>query len=285
MTTAIRPGRLSDAQRCGAICYEAFRTVSVAHRFPPDFPSVEAATAVLTMTLSTPDVYAVVAESDGRVVGSNFLWEHSSIAGVGPVTVDPSVQDGRVGRRLMEAVLARAAAKSWPGIRLVQAAYHNRSLSLYAKLGFDAREPLSNMQGPPIRRAIAGHAVRQATPADLDAGNRLCRRVHGHDRSRELRAAIERGSATVVEREGRITGYATLLGFFGHAVGETNPDVQALIAAAAEFAGPGILVPTRNADLLRWCLANGLRIVQPLTLMSVGLYNEPQGAFLPSIVF
>jgi hypothetical protein len=36
---------------------------------------------------------------------------------------------------------------------------------------------------------------------------------------------------------------------------------------------------------MRWCLENGLRIVQPLTLMSKGLYQEPRGAFLPSILY
>jgi hypothetical protein len=49
--------------------------------------------------------------------------------------------------------------------------------------------------------------------------------------------------------------------------------------------GLGILVPARNADLLRWCLAQGLRIVQQSTLMTIGLYNEPAGAYLPSIVY
>jgi len=44
--------------------------------------------------------------------------------------------------------------------------------------------------------------------------------------------AIQRGTATVVEHDGRITGYATTIGFFGHAVGETNEDLKALIGAA-----------------------------------------------------
>ena len=35
----------------------------------------------------------------------------------------------------------------------------------------------------------------------------------------------------------------------------------------------------------RWCLSNGLRVVQPMTLMSAGLYNEPAGAWSPSILF
>ena len=102
--------------------------------------------------------------------------------------------------------------------------------------------------------------------------------MHGHDREGELREAIARGSATVVEHDGRVSGYATIIGFFGHAMGETNADVKALIGAAKEFAGPGFLLPTRNGELFRWCLTKGLRVTQPMTLMSRGLYNEPAGA-------
>ena len=97
--------------------------------------------------------------------------------------------------------------------------------------------------------------------------------------------AIKKGTATVVERNGRITGYATIIGFFGHAVAETNDDLKALIGAAKEFAGPGFLLPTRNGELFRWCLTNGLRVTQPMTLMSKGEYKEPVGAFLPSILY
>jgi hypothetical protein len=93
------------------------------------------------------------------------------------------------------------------------------------------------------------------------------------------------GTASVVERQGRITGYSTGVGFMGHSVGETNEDLMALIGAAKEFQGPGFLLPTRNSELMRWCLKNGLKIVQPMTLMSKGLYQEPKGAFLPSVLF
>jgi hypothetical protein len=60
---------------------------------------------------------------------------------------------------------------------------------------------------------------------------------------------------------------------------------EAVLAAATEFQGPGILVPTRNAGLFRWCLESGLQVVQPISLMTQGLYNEPAGAYLPSILF
>ena len=56
--------------------------------------------------------------------------------------------------------------------------------------------------------------------------------VHGHDRAGELADAMKGGTAVVVERHERITGYVTVLAFFGHAVAETNLDLQALIASA-----------------------------------------------------
>jgi hypothetical protein len=185
----------------------------------------------------------------------------------------------------MDAVHQRAAEKNFAGVRLIQAGFHTRSLSLYAKLGYDVREHLACMQGNALGVSIEGHVVRPAAETDLEDCNRLCRQVHGHDRGGELRDAIAKGSATVVEHDGRITGYATVIGFFGHGVGETDKDVKALIGAAKEFAGPGFLLPTRNGDLFRWCLGNGLRITEPMTLMSKGLYNEPAGAFLPSILY
>src|SRR5437867_12789507 len=105
---------------------------------------------------------------------------------------------------------------------------------------------MSVMQGPPLKRTIEGCAVRTAGESDLEAANRLCERVHGHSRSGELRDGIAQNTALVVERHSRITGYASGFGYFGHAVGESNLDLQALIAAAAGFDGPGIIVPTRN---------------------------------------
>ena len=281
----VRMATPEDSAVCGRICFDAFSTINAAHGFPCDFPGPEASTGLLSMMFSNPDFYCVVAEADGRVVGSNCLDERSAIRGVGPITIDPGVQNLGVGRKLMQAVMDRSNERGAPGVRLVQAAFHNRSLSLYTSLGFDICEPLSCMQGRTLERSIPGCVVRPAKPDDADACNDLSRRVHGFDRGVEFAQAIEQGTARVVERAGRITGYTTHVAFFGHSTAETNVDLQALIASAESFAGPGILVPSRNHGLLRWCLANGLRVVQPMTLMSAGLYRDPSGAWLPSILF
>ena len=285
MDVKLRPGTPGDAAACGRICFDAFAAVAAAHGAPCDFPSVEVATGLVSSLLAHPGIFAVVAEADGQVVGSNFLDERVSIAGVGPITVDPAVQDAAIGRQLMAAVMERAEERGAAGVRLVQTAYHTRSLSLYAKLGFQAREPLACLQGPPLGLTIEGYTVRAATAADLEACNRICRKVHGHDRAAQVSDALAGGTALVVEHHGRISGYSTGLSFFAHSVGETIEDIRALIGAASGFGGSGMLVPIRNGELFRFCLENGLRVVQLMTLMTTGLYNEPQGAYLPSIMF
>ena len=281
----LRPGTPEDAGTCGRICYEAFSALAQHHQFASDFPTAEVGAGLLSMLLGHPGFYSVVAELNGSIVGSNFLDERSTIAGVGPITVDPKVQDRRIGRALMQDVLRRANERAVPGIRLHQATYHNRSLALYAKLGFQVRDLLACMQGSPPRGEIPGYRTRRATPADIEACSSVCRRVHGHDRAGEVADAVAQGTALVVEHDERISGYATDLAFFSHAVGESNEDLKAMIMAADAFGGPGILVPTTNAELFRWCLERDLRVVQPMSLMTIGLYTQPQGAYLPSVLY
>ncbi|MBW3609878.1 MAG: hypothetical protein KY463_16430 [Actinobacteria bacterium] len=86
----------------------------------------------------------------------------------------------------MEDVLERGRQRRLSGVRLVQATYHTRSLSLYTKLGFDTRELLVNLQGAPLNVAIPGRAVRPVTEGDVAACDALCERVHGLTRTREL---------------------------------------------------------------------------------------------------
>ena len=293
-TFRLRPGRIEDTDKVGKIIFEAFSVIADKHGFPPDFPSVDVARGLASSLLSNPRFYSVVAEDtstgeDKRmVVGSNFLDERSNlVAGIGPLTIDPKYQNKGTGRQLMINVLERAKNKNFSAIRLLQASYHNRSLALYASLGFEVREPISTMQGKPIQETIPGRSVRTATESDIESCDAICKAVHGHDRNGELRDSIKQGSAKVVLHGYKITGYTCGLTFFNHSVGLTNDDLKALISSSTGdyYEGPGILIPTRNTQLFRWCLNNGLRLVQQLILMTIGLYNEPTGSYMPSILY
>src|SRR5918995_4566028 len=141
----LREAEPGDTEACARILFDAFGGLHDHHRFPRDFPELEAATRLMQAWIPHPSIWGVVAEIDGRVVGSNFLDERDPIRGVGPITVDPEGQNAGVGRKLMAAVMERG--RDAPGIRLLQDGFHMRSLSLYTSLGFDVTAPCIVMTG------------------------------------------------------------------------------------------------------------------------------------------
>lgn len=276
----------ADAAACARICFEAFATVHDHHRFPRDFPSLEVAEGVIKGRISHPNAWGVVAEVDGRIVGSNFLDERDPIRGVGPITVDPGCETAGVGRRLMEAVLERGEGA--PGIRLLQDAFNMRSLALYESLGFAVMEPVAVIRGEPSSPPAEAVEVRRLREGDLDGCEELCTKVHGFGRRNELRDAVQAFEPFVAVREGRVTAYASnvLRWPMNHGVAETDEDMHALLcgASAAVEAPVELLVPLRS-ELFRWCLAEGLRLVKPMNLMAIGEYQRPQGAWSPSVLY
>jgi GNAT superfamily N-acetyltransferase len=283
---AIEPG---DHEAAARVTYEAFAGIHDRHRFPRDFPTLDVARGLVAAFSTHPSIWGVVAESGGRVVGSNFLDERGPVRGVGPITVDPDDQASGVGRLLMEAVIERGARGE--GIRLLQDSFNTASLALYSSLGFRVVEPVALMAGTPSVAPRRGVEVRPLVEDDVPACEELHVSVHGFERTRELRDAIESQRLTpyVALREGRIVAYAATLDTFGaaHAAAESEDDMSALIAGAVGPDGPpaSFLLPLHQHDLLRWCLAAGLRIVKPMNYMVMGHYRRPEGAWIPSVLY
>ncbi len=280
----LREARPEDLAACGAAMYQAFRSIAERHGFPPDFPDAQTATGLLGMLLEAPGFDAVVVEEGGEVLGSVFVSRRSVVGGISVVTVDPKAQDRGLGKQLTQRGMEMLHKQGHARQQLIQAAYHNRSLCLYAKLGFVAADMLTNVTGDPFKADMPGRRVRPAEERDASACNELCRRVHGFERAGEVANAIAQGSAMVVESSGRITGYTTGVGFIGHGAGESNDDLKALIGSGNEFAGPGILIPASNGELFRWCLDNGLSVVQQMVLMDTAPSGPPNGAYWPAVL-
>jgi GNAT superfamily N-acetyltransferase len=283
---SIEPG---DHEAVARITYEAFAGIHDRHRFPRDFPTLDIARGLVAAFSAHPSIWGVVAESGGRVVGSNFLDERGPVRGVGPITVDPDAQAAGVGRLLMEAVIERGARGD--GIRLLQDSFNAASLALYSSLGFRVEEAVALMAGTPSVGPRRGVEVRPLGEDDIPACEELCVFVHGFERTRELRDALESPglSPYVALRGGRIVAYAATLDKFGaaYAVAESEDDMAALIAGAVVPDGPpaSFLLPLHQHDLLRWCLAAGLRIVKPMNYMVMGRFRRPQGAWIPSVLY
>ncbi|HSK71883.1 MAG TPA: GNAT family N-acetyltransferase [Pyrinomonadaceae bacterium] len=284
----IRPVMTADAENCGRTIYEAFVGIADKHNFPHDFPTMESAIQMAQMCINSPQIYGFVAEDEnGKFLGSNFLWEHDAIRGVGPITIDPNVQSKGVGRRLMHAVIERG--KDAPGIRLVQDTFNTASMPLYASLGFNVVEPLVIIQGTPKGEISSKTEVRRIEKRDFEEANELCRKIHGFDRGNELKQTSQAFPTFVAVRENRVVAYATapIMWQLNHAVAETTEDMQELLLGAAKLTGQPLsfLLPIRQAELFRWCLNQGLRVIKPMTLMAMGEYHEPRGCFLPSVLY
>jgi predicted N-acetyltransferase YhbS len=287
MTLTIRPAITADVQTCGRIIYQAFKEIAEHHRFPPDFPTVQDGIQLATSFIDHPSIFGVVAEQDGQVVGSNFLDERDPIRGLGPITVDPHVQQRGIGRRLMETVLERGQGAA--GIRLLQDSFNVSSVSLYASLGFDVKEPILLMRGKPKSGPPSGVEVRPLRSEDLSSCAALCKKVHGHERINELRDALKNFSPQVALRGERVVAYASAPTFWplNHGVAETEEEMKALLlGAGAVSAEPlSFLLPVRQANFFRWCLSEGLRVIKPMTLMVMGEYQEPDGCYFVSVLY
>jgi len=286
MSVQLRPMKQEDVETCGNICFEAFRSIADKHNFPHDFPTPQSAIQLTEALFSSEQVFSVVAEADGKVVGANHLWEYDEIRAVGPITVDPSLQERGVGRQLMQAVIDRG--KGSKGIRLVQDAFNSTSLSLYTSLGFEVREPLVLIGGIIKGEMPEGIQVRKLDEQDLKACGQLCRKTIGVDRTNELRAIPPFLASFVAVRDGRVTAYASAPHFWAlnQAVAETEDDMFAVLLGACSLTNQtplSLLLPMREFGLFRWMLQHGLRVVKPMTLMSMGHYDEPTGVYLPSV--
>jgi len=270
----------------GRICFEAFRHVTDQHGFERDFPDAEVAARVLGLVLSLPRSFGIAARSEGRLLGSNFMILTDAVAGVGPITVDPACHGRGVGRRLMQAALEYAAQHRFEGARLLQDSFNTSSLSLYASLGFEVREPIGLMKAAPATAADV--SVRAAVVDDLPALEDLCRKFYRVSRRNELAAWLDRGLVVLVrERQGRVRGYLAP-GKVGHGVAETEADALALIGQISRHAPPGgdsFFCPLRNASLFRAALQSGCRLARVMTLMTRGPYEEPSPVWLPSVAY
>lgn len=268
--------------------YQAFAGIAARHGFPPDFPTPAAAIGLARDLTADPTVFGVVAETQGRIVGSNFLSEGDVVRGVGPITVAPEAQRRGIGRNLMQAVIARG--RSAAGIRLLQDGFNMASLALYTSLGFEVREPMAVMSGRPAsRKPSLEFTVRPMTDKDAAACNALYHRAHGIERANDVNNALRNQAPAVVLRGGRVTGYMTAPAQWSvnHGTAISRCDMQALMTGAADLhdAPLAFLLPTRDRAMLSWALSQGLKTVKPMTLMTMGAYTQPKGAYLPSVFY
>lgn len=280
----LRPAQPDDAEACGRVLHAAQGDLAARHGLVPDVGSAAEAAAHAAMLLTDPAVFGVVAERAGRVVGAGFLQERDEVRGIGPTAVEPGLQGSGIGRRLLRAMLDRAEGAG--STRLVQDAASLPATALHASLGFEVKAPLLLMEGRPRAATDPEVKVRPMLEDDIAACDRLFGAAHGLSRAQELHRALGLLAPVVAERHGRIVGYLAAPGQWraNHGVAETASDMAGLLIGATALRGApvGLLVPSRQSDLLRWCLEAGMRAVKPMLLLARGAYRVPARCWVPS---
>lgn len=273
----------ADGAALADICYRAFKDISDRHGYESDFHNVQFAQMVISGCIANESGYSVAANVDGTLAGSNFFSFTDEVAGVGPVSVDPERQGAGAGRALMEDLLRAAKEQGIERVRLMQDAFNMTSLALYASLGFDTKHPAALLE--PVPKAHPD--VRLMAPDDLDAVEALSLDIYKVSRRDDAGQHIGRGpfKPFVRERNGRIVGYF-VIGMVGHGCAESEDDLLVLAQHAASEAPPEIarcFCPLREGSLYRKMLAAGFRNRKVMNLMTIGPYDEPEGAWMPSV--
>jgi len=275
------------------ICHQAFTALHDRHNIPRDVPDVETGTIIIAMTVSRPDYTGVVAKLGDKIVGSNFYTFADEIAGVGPITVDPTCQSKRIGRALMQWAVDEAKSRNIRQTRLFQEAINTTSLSLYTALGFEWRDSAALMQSKP---AAADHPkVRPMTPADLPAIERISRASYGHSRAADAAVLLAAGLPAFVYVNEHDEAIAYLIvTLFGHAGADPSKlsrheGATALLDLAAHAARhtpepmARFICPLSHEDLFRQALSAGHRTLKVLNCMSLGDWTPAPGVHFPSI--
>jgi hypothetical protein len=129
MDFLIRNMAKEDINRVGEIIYEAFNSVAIKYGYISNVNSVEEGSRLAWTLFHHGPCERLVAEVEGRVVGSACLSIRGDFAGLGPAVVDPYCQDKAMGKELISGVLKKA--ENLKSIRTFTESFNPAAFSLY----------------------------------------------------------------------------------------------------------------------------------------------------------
>ena len=151
----------------------------------------------------------VACDAGGRVLGTAIWWRYGEqFATVGLVVVDRHQQGKGIGRKLMNAVMEDAGARS---LTLVSTRAGRR---LYEQCGFREQGAIDQHQGVPVCAALphepSAASFRAVTSTDVSTIAQWDANSFGTDRTPVIAAVLESGAGKgiLAARHGRLAGYA-----------------------------------------------------------------------------
>ena len=149
----------------------------------------------------------VACDAGGRVLGTAIWWGYGEqFATVGLVVVDRHQQGKGIGRKLMNAVMEDAGARS---LQLVSTRAGRR---LYEQCGFREQGAIYQHRGVPVSAALpqepGAASFRAVTSTDVSTIAQWDAISFGTDRTPVIAAVLESGEGILAARHGHLAGYA-----------------------------------------------------------------------------
>jgi GNAT superfamily N-acetyltransferase len=222
----------------------------------------------------------VVAERAGRILGTAMAWRYGdAFASVGMVIVAPDAQGQGVGRKLMEAILARLAG------RAVVLNATAAGFPLYVKLGFVETGVIHQHQAivPGVAEAeeIPGNRVGPMDRTDNGLAE-LYSRASGMDRAALFERLAAHADTVVLTRGHRTVGFAQARRFgrgwlLGPVVAPDPEGAKALILHGLRTHAGAVcrLDVTGASGLSEWLAELGLPRVGSARTMVLGRIPRP----------
>lgn len=219
--------------------------------------------------------HGVAVETEAGLAATALWWPYEpAFASFGMIIVTPALQGRGIGRLLMDELLRQAEG------RTIILNSTREGYRLYERLGFvpcgQVNQHQAVLQAAPPELRSNG-AIRLLRREDIGAIRDVDWRASGMGRTQLLDALLAIGKFAVIEREGRVSGYACVRRFgrgvvIGPVIARDATDAKALIATlAADHRGDFVRIDVPAASgLSPWLEQIGLRHVDQVVAMVRG---------------
>ena len=212
---------------------------------------------------SQPECRPVVAELDGRIVGTGVGTINGAVGWVGTIWVDPACRGAGLGRELTTAIVDGLEDA---GCRTLVLVATDEGRLLYERLGFalQTRYQILEAAGLAADAATLDPGIRPFQAADLDGMRSLDREATGEDRGHAIRRFVGPETTKVLEVDGTIRGFVIRAPWGGGATIAADPaDALRILDARRRASGPAgrvrVGLVEENATGLARLSAAGLR--------------------------
>jgi len=185
-----------------------------------------------------PECHPVVAEADGRVVGTGVGTANGTVGWVGTIWVEPAFRGAGLGRALTQEVIDGLEAA---GCRTLLLVATDEGLPLYERMGFALQTRYRILEASGVRAGAAGETrVRAFEARNLETMLELDRLATGEDRGHVIRRFAAADSTKVLEVDGAVRGYVVRAPWGGGATVASSPaDALKILDSRRRASGPG----------------------------------------------